>query len=68
MTLREAVIKEIEGLSEEALEGVLEYIKFMKEPPEVEATEEELEAIARGRDEYERGEYVRWRDIKTDAV
>ena len=68
MTVREAVLKAIAELPDEELESVLDYVRLMKEPPEVGASEEELESIARGREEYERGEYVRWRDVKTDAI
>ena len=68
MNLREEIIKSLNKLSEDALEGVLEYIRFIQEPEEVEATEEELKAIAKGEEAYAKGEYVRWRDVKTDAV
>jgi hypothetical protein len=68
MNLREEIIKNLNNLSEEDLEGVLEYINFIQEPEEVEATEEELRAIAKGEEAYAKGEYVRWRDVKTDAV
>jgi hypothetical protein len=62
MTLREAVIKEIEGLSEEALEGVLEYIKCMKEPPEDDAKEEGLALIVQGEGDYASGDFVAWEE------
>ncbi len=68
MNIREEIIKNLNTLSEDALEGVLEYIRFIQEPEEVEATEEELQAIAKGEEAYAKGEYVRWRDVKTDAV
>ena len=68
MNIREEIIKNLNTLSEDALEGVLEYIRFIQEPEEVEATEEELKAIAKGEEAYAKGEYVRWRDVKTDAV
>ena len=68
MNLREEIIKSLNNLSEEALEGVLEYIRFIQEPEEVEPTAEELKAIAKGEEAYAKGEYVRWRDVKTDAV
>ncbi len=68
MNLREEIIKSLNTLSEADLEGVWEYINFIQEPPEVEATEEELRAIAKGEEAYSKGEYVRWRDVKTDAV
>lgn len=68
MNLREEIINSLNTLSEDALEGVLEYIRFIQEPEEVEATEEDLKAIAKGEEAYGKGEYVRWRDVKTDAV
>ena len=68
MNIREEIIKALDNLSEESLEGVLEYVKFIQEPEEVEPTEEELKAIARGEEAYAKGVYVKWRDIKTNAV
>jgi hypothetical protein len=68
MNLREEIIKSLNKLSEDDLEGVLEYIRFIQEPEEVEPTEEELKAIAKGEEAYAKGKYVRWRDVKTDAV
>lgn len=66
MNLREEIIKNLNSLSEEALEGVLEYIRFIQEPEEVEPTAEEVAAIARGKKEIARGEVVRWRDLKKE--
>ena len=68
MNIREEIIKNLNNLSEDALEGVLEYIRFIQEPEEVEPTEEDLKAIAEGEKAYAKGEYVKWRDVKTDAV
>lgn len=68
MSTREEIIKNLDTLSEDDLEGVLEYIRFIQEPEEVEPTEEESKAIAEGEEAYSKGEYVRWRDVKTDAV
>lgn len=64
MSIREEIIKAIETLTEEELEAVIDYINFLREPEEVTPTEEEREALARGREEYNRGEYARWRDLK----
>ena len=64
MNIREEIIKNLDTLREEDLEGVLDYIRFIQEPEEVEPTEGELKAIAQGEDAYAKGEYVRWRDIK----
>jgi hypothetical protein len=66
MNLREEIIKNLDTLSEDSLEGVLEYIRFIQEPEEVEPTSEEVAAIARGKQEIARGEVVRWRDLKKE--
>jgi len=66
MNLREEIIKSLNNLSEDALEGVLEYIRFIQEPEEVEPTSEEVAAISRGKQEIARGEVVRWRDLKKE--
>jgi hypothetical protein len=68
LNIREELIKAIEGLPENTLEGVLEYVHFIREPLEVEPSEDELKAISRGEKEFAKGEYVRWRDIKSDAL
>jgi hypothetical protein len=68
MSIREEINKVLNTLPEESLEAVLEYVRFIKEPEEVEPTEAEKKAIGRGRQEYAEGEYVSWRDLKTDAV
>jgi hypothetical protein len=66
MNLREEIINSLDSLSEEALEGVLEYIRFIQEPAEVEPTVEEVAAIARGKKEIAKGEVVSWRDLKKE--
>jgi hypothetical protein len=66
MNLRAEIIKNLDTLSEDALEGVLEYIQFIQEPEEVEPTEGELKAIDRGKEKIVRGEVVGWRDIKRE--
>ncbi len=66
MNLRKEIIKSLNSLSEDSLEGVLEYIRFIQEPEEVEPTAEEVAAIARGKQEIARGEVVRWRDLKKE--
>ena len=64
MGIREELLKAIEGMGEEELEAVWDYVRLLREPEEVESTAEEREAIFRGRAEYDRGEYVKWRDIR----
>lgn len=66
MNLREEIIKNLDSLSDDALEGVLDYIRFIQEPEEVEPTEEEMEAIAKGKEEIAKGEVVSWRDLKKE--
>jgi len=68
MNIREELNKVLDNLPEESLEAVLEYARFIQEPEEVEATEAEMKAIARGREEYAKGEYISWRNIKTNDV
>ena len=60
MDIREEVNKALDALPEDALEGVLEYIQFITSPPEVEPSDEEIKAIRRGREEFSRGEYVKY--------
>jgi hypothetical protein len=66
MNLRDEIHNALEKLTDDALEGVLEYIRFIQEPEEVEPTAEEVAAIARGKKEIARGEVVRWRDLKKE--
>jgi len=66
MNLRAEIIKNLDVLSEDALEGVLEYIRFIQEPEEVEPTEEEIAIIARGKEEIASGDLVDWRDLKKE--
>jgi predicted transcriptional regulator len=68
MNTREEIKKVIDTLPEEALEGVLDYVRFIQEPEEVEPTEADIKAIARGQEEMARGEVVRWRDIKKNVL
>ena len=66
MNIREEIIKNLNTLSEDALEGVLEYIRFIQEPEEVEPTAEEIAIIARGKEEIATGDLVDWRDLKKE--
>ncbi|MFZ5449760.1 MAG: hypothetical protein ACOZFS_14110 [Thermodesulfobacteriota bacterium] len=66
MNIREEIIKALDKLSEESLEGVLEYVKFIQEPEEVEPTEEEIAIIARGKAEIASGDLVDWRNLKKE--
>jgi hypothetical protein len=64
VSIREELIKAIEGLPDDTLEGVLEYVHFIREPEEAEPTSDELKAVERGEREFAKGECVRWRDIQ----
>jgi len=66
MNIREEIIKALDTLSEDSLEGILEYVRFIQEPEEVEPTEEEIAIIARGKAETARGDLVSWRDLKKE--
>ena len=67
MNIREEIIRNLDTLREEDLEGVLDYIRFIQEPEEVEPTAEEIANIARGKAEIAKGEVVWWRDIKSES-
>jgi hypothetical protein len=66
MNIREEIIKTLDTLREEDLEGVLDYIRFIQEPEEVEPTEEEIAIIARGKEEIASADLVDWRDLKKE--
>jgi hypothetical protein len=66
MNIREEIIKTLDTLREEDLEGVLDYIRFIQEPEEVEPTAEEVAIIARGKEEIASGDLVDWRDLKKE--
>jgi hypothetical protein len=66
MNIREEIIKALDTLSEDSLEGVLDYVKFIQEPEEVEPTEEEIAIIARGKAEIASGDLVDWRGLKEE--
>jgi hypothetical protein len=66
MNLRAEIIKSLGTLSEDALEGALDYIRFIQEPEEVEPTAEEIAIIARGKEEIASADLVPWRDIKNE--
>lgn len=68
MNIREELDKVLDTLPDDSLEAILEYARFIQEPEEVEPTEEERKAIARGREEMARGEVVRWKDIRKNAL
>ena len=68
MTVKEEIIKSLDRIPQESLEAVLDYIHFLMEPEEAEPTEDEIKAIAQGRKDFEKGEFVKWRELKSDAL
>ena len=65
--IKKEIIEALDTLSPEALEGVLEYVAFITKPEEVAPTAEELAAIERGEEEFRKGAYPRWRDVRRNA-
>jgi len=63
---KEAFIKQLEGLSEDELSEVLKFVKLLQGQSE-ELSNEELEEVGAGQEEFRRGEWVRWEDIKRDV-
>lgn len=68
MDVREELVNLIRQMPDEELQAVMDYVHFLRRPEEAEPTEDELRAIARGKDEFAKGECVSWRSIKTNAV
>ena len=63
---KEALIKQLEGLSEQEMAEVVEFVKLLHGQSE-ELTDEELEEVQAGQEEFRRGEWTRWEDIKRDV-
>lgn len=63
---KEALIKQLEGLSEQEMAEVVEFVKLLHGQSE-ELTDEELEEVQTGQEEFRRGEWTRWEDIKRDV-
>ncbi len=58
--IRQELVKTIQKLDDENLLAVREYIQFIQEAGEEQPTNEDLESISIGRQEYARGEFVKW--------
>jgi hypothetical protein len=58
--IRQEVIKTIQKLDDENLLAVREYIQFIRDAGDEQPTNEDLESISIGRQEYARGEFVTW--------
>jgi len=63
---KEKIIEQIESLSNEEISQVLDYIRLLREQPE-EPTKQELQEIKAGQEEFARGEWSRWKDIRRDV-
>lgn len=63
--IREKILEAIEKLKDEELEGVMDYIKLIQEPEEIEPTQEEKEAIKQGREDFQKGDFIRWKDCQS---
>ena len=59
---RQDLIRRLEALSDEHVLAVLEYIDFMRDSLDADPTDEDLQAIKKGRQEYARGQYVEWQE------
>ena len=58
--IRQDLIKTIQTLDDENLLAVREYIQFIQDAGEEQPTNEDLEAISTGQQEYAHGEFVAW--------
>lgn len=67
MTIKEALLQKLEGLSPSALEEVLAFVRVLEQEPEA-LTQEEAAEIEEGRREVTEGQWTRWRDIKRTDV
>ena len=63
---REAFIKQLEGLSEDEFSEVLKFVRLLQGRFE-ELSNEELQEVREGQEEFRRGEWVRWEDVKRDV-
>jgi hypothetical protein len=64
--VKEEIMEQIQRLSDEEMSQVLDFIKLLREQPE-ELSNRELEEIKAGQEEFARGEWSRWEDIKRDV-
>ena len=60
------IIEQLENLSDEEVSQVLDFIRLLREQPE-ELTEREREEIKAGQEEFARGEWSRWKDVRRDV-
>lgn len=67
MTIKEALLQKLDGLSPSALEEVLAFVRVLEQEPEA-LTPEEAADVEGGRREVTEGQWTRWRDIKRTDV
>ncbi len=65
--VKEKIIQVLNIMSDDDLYSVFDYVRFLY-PEEVEPSESELKAIERGRKEFSKGQYVKWREIRRNAL
>jgi hypothetical protein len=65
--IRDELYQLVESLPEEELSQVLDFVRVLLEEPE-ELTEEEWQDVAEGDKEAQRGEWVKWEDIRRKDV
>ena len=63
---REALMEQLAGLSEEEMGEVVKFVRLLQGQPE-ELSAEELEEVQAGQEEFRRGEWARWEDVKRDV-
>jgi hypothetical protein len=63
---KEVLITQLAGLSEEEMVEVLKFVTLLQGQPE-ELSAEELEEVRAGQEEFRRGEWARWEDVKRDV-
>lgn len=67
MTVKEELLKRLEGLSPAALDEVLSLVRVLQQEPEA-LTPEETAEVEAGRLEMSEGQWTRWRDVKRTDV
>lgn len=63
---KEALIKQLAGLSQEDMAEVIKFVELLRRQPE-ELSADELEEVRAGQEELIRGEWARWDDVKRDV-
>jgi hypothetical protein len=67
MSVKDDLLKRLQGLSPAALEEVLALVRVLEQDPEALSPEEAAEVEA-GRREVTEGQWTRWREIKRTDV